>query len=330
MSKMNSFTRRALLAGSALAPALLAGRAHAQTALPDKGLDFLVGFAANDGTDTIARSIAGPIERRVGRRVTVQNRPGNAGATPGELVKKGLSDGSTLAFLSSTTLVSRLLAPDFPFDPFTDLSAISLAGTWPIGFAVSPKIDVRTFDEYLRYLRVDDPNRLKLGSTTGSGFIETFSRMVGKSLGVSFESAPFRGAQPLVNDLSEGRIPAAVAAMVSVIEPHRGKRVRLLMTTSPRRLAVAPDVPTARELGYPGLEDLEWFAFYASAKTPAPLIAEWNHQIRAALGDGDLVSRLAQSGLTVETTSPQQTSKRLTSHLAVWKKNMIDVGLKPI
>jgi tripartite-type tricarboxylate transporter receptor subunit TctC len=325
--KPRFLTRRTVLAGSLVSPALWPGVGRAQTILPDKALTILVGFAANGGTDTIARAIAAPIERRVGRHLSVLTKPGSAGAIPGEMLKKGSADGSTVGFLASTTLVSKLAAADFPFDPLTDVTAISLAGTWPMALAVSPKLGVKTFDEYLRWLRTDDPKRLKLGSTASDTFIEAFSRMVGKALAVTFQPTAYRGTVALTDDLQEGRLPAAVSGIVSLLEHHRGGRLRLLMTTSPERLPVAPDVPTARELGYPGLEDLEWFAFFASAKTPAPLIGEWNRQIRAVMADKELTAQLTEIGLTVLTSTPEEAAARVAGHLKVWKDHMQDVGM---
>jgi tripartite-type tricarboxylate transporter receptor subunit TctC len=328
--KTRKLTRRTLLAGGVLAPALLPNFSRAQTRLPDKGLEFLVGFVANGGVDVVARAIAAPLERRTGRHITIQNRPGKAGAVPGEIVKRSAPDGTTLAFLSSTTLVSRLNQQDFPFDPMRDLTAISLAGTWPIGLAVSSKTDIRTFDEYLKWVWRDDPKHLVLGSTASDTFIDAFSMMVGKSLGVKFQPAAYRGAQPMVNDLSEGRLSAAVSATASLMEGHRSNRLRLLMTTSPKRLSAAPEVPTARELGYPGLEGLEWFAFFAPAKTPAPLITEWNSQIRAVFTEGELKARLTQLGMTSETSTPEEAAARVVDHLGLWKDRMFDVGMRTI
>ncbi len=326
---MNSafLTRRFLLASGTAAPLLLPRPGRSQTVLPDKALTVLVGFAANGGTDTIARAIVPRIEQRVGRHMTVANHPGAAGAVPGELLKKASADGSTVAFMSSTTLISKLATPDFPFDPLTDVTAISLAGTWPIGLAVSPKLGIRTFDDYLKWLRVDDPKRLKLGSTASDVFIQAFSLMVGKTLGIKFEPSPYRGTVPLTNDLRDGRLPAAASGVVSLLESHRGGGLRLLMVTSPQRLPMAPDVPTARELGYPGLEDVEWFAFFAPARTPAPLIAEWNRQIRIVLTDRELIARVAQTGMTVETSTPEEASARVAGHLDVWKRHLQEVGM---
>ena len=141
---------------------------------------------------------------------------------------------------------------------------------------------------------------------------------------------PFRGAAALVGDLADGRIPAAVSGMVSLLQHHRGGRVKLLMTTGSKRLAVAKEIPTARELGYSGLEVVEWFTYYANAGTAAPLIDEWNRLVRTVLDDGNLKGELTQLGLDVESSTPQEVAARVVSHQKEWKARMQSVGMQPI
>lgn len=321
--------RRSLLTGAALAPALAMPRARAQTTLPDRQVQLLVGFVTGGSTDFIARKIAVPIERRIGRHVTVINRPGGPGAAPGEMLKKDAAEGAVLAFMPSTTLVSSLLTPGFPFDPLTDLAPITLAGTWPIGLAVSPSTGVRTFDDYVKWLNQDDPKRRKLGSTTSDPSVQLIGALIGKEIGVTFEATPYRTSNPMVTDLKDGRLPAAVSGLVSLLEHHRGGKLRLLMTTAPKRLAALPDVPTAREIGYPDLEDVEWFAFFAAAKTPPALINEWNRQISATMADQSLAVELAEFGVSAETSTPEQARERVAGHISMWRVRMIKAGLQP-
>jgi len=323
--------RRSLLAGAAcVAPVLFPSASRAQAILPERGLRILVGFQANGGTDIIARLIATQLQHRLGRRVVVENKPGDAGAMPGELLKKGSTDGSTLAFLASTTLVSRLDQADFPFNPLVDLAPISLAGNWPMGLAVSPRLGISTFDDYLEYLKSDEADRHKLGTTASDAFIRVFNLMFSRDVGITMKGVPFRGAAALVGDLADGRIPAAVSGMVSLLQHHRGGRVKLLMTTSSTRLAVAKGIPTARELGYPDLEVVEWFAYFAKAGTAAAVIDEWNRQVRTVLDDGNLRGELTQLGLDVETSTPQEVAARVVSHQKAWKARMQSVGMQPI
>ena len=157
-----SFRRRSLFG---LAAAAAATPARAETLLPNKTLRLLVGFQANGGTDIICRLIAAQLERRLGRRVVVENKPGGSGGLPGQLTASSAPYGTTLAFLASTTLVAKLGPTEYPFDPQGDLTPISLAGTWPMGLAVSPRIGVGTFAEYLAWLKSGDAERQRFGNT---------------------------------------------------------------------------------------------------------------------------------------------------------------------
>jgi len=324
--------RRRLMALSTAfaAPTVVAPRAHGQTVLPERGLRILIGFQANGGTDIIARLIATQLQRRLGRHVVVENKPGDSGAVPGELVKKGPQDGSTLAFLASTTLVSRLGQVDFPFNPLVDLDPVSLAGNWPMGLAVSPKLGISTFQDYLKYLKSDEPDRDKLGTTASDAFVQAFNLTFSKEVGVPMKGVPFRGAAAMVSDLADGRIPAAVSGIVSLLQHHRGGRLKLLMTTGDKRLAVAKEIPTTRELGYGGLEVVEWFAFFVRAGTAAPLIAAWNNQIGAILEDRNIQGELAQLGLEVQSSTPQEVTARIISHQKAWKARMEAVGMRSV
>lgn len=321
--------RRRSFLGLAAAAAASSG-ARAQTTLPDKTLRLLVGFQANGGTDVIARQIATPLERRLGRRVVVENKPGDSGGLPGQLVMKGPPDGTTLAFLASTTLVAKLGPTEFPLDPLADLAPVSLAGTWPMGLAVSPKIGVSTFPEYLAWLKSGEAERQTFGNTASDAFINAFNRLFSTALGVTMHAVTYRGTGPMVNDLAEGKIPAAVSGIVSLLEHHRGRRLKLLMTTGTKRLAVAKDIPTARELGFGGLEVDEWFAFFANVATPEPLIGEWNRHIRIVLADPNLVGSLAQIGMEAASSTPQEARDRVARHLKEWRERMVAVGIQPV
>jgi tripartite-type tricarboxylate transporter receptor subunit TctC len=313
------------------APALLAAGAHAQSAFPERAIRIMVGFQANGGTDIIARLIATQLQRRLGRQVAVENKPGDSGAIPGELLKRGSTDGSSLAFLASTTLVSRLGEANFPFDPLVDLAPVSLGGNWPIGLAVSPKLGISTFDEYLKWLKSGDAaDRHKLGNTASDAFIQAFNLMFSHALGITMKAATYRGALPMVNDLAEGRLPAAVSGVVSLLQHHRGGRLKLLMTTGAKRLAAGKEIPTARELGYAGLELEEWFAFFAKAGTAQKTIDAWNDQIRFVLDDRGLQNELVQLGLDIETSKPQAVVARVQEHQKAWKARMQAVGMQTV
>jgi len=327
----SSLRRRFLLAASAMAvPSLLGSRALGQTILPDKTLHILVGFAPGGGADQMARAIASPLERRLGRHVFVENRPGGTAAIPGELLASGPRDGSSIAFLASTTLASKFVVNAFPFDPLTDVTPICIAGNVPTGLAVSPRIGVANLADYLSWMKEGGADRRRIGNTSSSAFVEVFTKLIGRESNVTLEIVPYRGSAPMVNDLASGRLPACVTAITSLLEHHRGGRVRLIMSSGRQRSAVAPDVPTAAELGYPNLEVWEWFGFFAAAGTPDSIIDEWNKRIIAVLGDREVKAELTQLGLDVAPSTPAEARARLASYLIEWKKRLEEVGMSTV
>jgi tripartite-type tricarboxylate transporter receptor subunit TctC len=322
----------ALLRRTALGLAAAAGAtaARGQTIIPDGTIDVLVGFQSTGGPDVIARRIAAELERGLGRRVVVENRSGSAGALPGRLLQRQPADGTTLALMASTSFVARLVERDFPFDPIADLAPITMVGTWPIGLAVSPRTGVTSFAEYLGWLKAGGPERARIGNLVPDAFIEAFDRLLSREFGVSVRGAPVPGAGAMVNELADGAFPAVVAGLTSLLEHHRGRRLRLLMTTGPERSAVAPDVPTARELGLSRLQIVEWYGFFARSGTPQPLIEEWNRRIGAVLRNPALAGELEQMGLEIAPSTPEELAMRLSRHLKEWETHFDNVGLKPV
>jgi len=302
---------------------------RAQSTLPDRDLDILIGFLGGAGTDTSARLIAAELQRRLGRRVSVQVRPGESGTIMARLLKQSPADGSVIGFIPSTTLAARLVIKNASFDPANDLAPLSMAGTFSLGFAVSPKIGVSTFQEYLEWAKSGDSRRRRLGNTASDAFITVLDLIIGRALGLTLEPVAYRGASPMVKDLEDGRLPAAVASITSLLEHHRGGRLKLLLTSGTHRLRKATDIPTARELRFPDLEMREWFAFFGPPALPAPLVDEWNKQLRAALSNSDLAGELAQFGLDVNTSTPQELALQVKQILAAWSARIREAGIQP-
>jgi tripartite-type tricarboxylate transporter receptor subunit TctC len=143
--------RRSLAALGALvaAPAMVPLRVQAQTTLPDTPLRILVEYSAGGGSELIARVIATRLELRVGRRVTVDNKVGSTDVSAGDFLKKGLKQGSAVAFLPSTTLATTAAGKIFPFDSQSELVPLTVAGTLQLGLAVASAAGIPTFADYV-------------------------------------------------------------------------------------------------------------------------------------------------------------------------------------
>ena len=325
------FGRRRLFAapGGLAVPASAVNLANGQEALPDKTIQIFIGFEPGGGVDSIANAIAAQLERRLGRHVAVESRTGSFGALPGDVVRKGPADGSQLALLSSTTLIARLASKDFPYDPVNDLAPLTEVGAFAISFAVSPTIGVESFADYIQWLKSGDKRRRRIAVSSNTAFVRVLDTLLAQSLGEPLEPVPYRGAVPMLNDLQEGRIAAGITAVTALLPAHRGGRCRILFVSGNKRLAVAPTIPTALELGYSRLDFEEWFAFFAARATPPAIVAAWNRTLRAAIEDPSVAGELSPLGLNVETTTPDALAAHIAAHIQEWEARMKSAGLQP-
>ena len=316
--------------GALAAPLIIPGATRAQSVLPAKSVRIFVGFEPGGGADLTARAIAIQVERRLSRHVIVENKTGFTGGVPGELLKKAPPDGSQLALLSSTTLIAKLATRDFPFDPLKDVAPVIQVGDFPIAFAVSRKLGVSTFEEYLKWLKEGDASRRRIAVASNVTFVQVLNILLSKAIGVTLEPVNYRGPIAAVSDVEQGRIPASVNTVTSLLPAHRGGRVRILMTTGAKRLQVANDIPTASELGFPKLDMREWFAFFAPPATPSAVISEWNRRFSLAIGDAAVGDVLRPLGLEIETSTPAELAARVASHQMEWEARMRTVGMEPV
>lgn len=325
--------RRSLLAlgasgaGASLPPAT----AIAQPAIPDKAVRLLVGFGTGGGIDLVARQLAPQLERRVGRHVSVENRPGGTGALAGEALRKGPNDGSHLALMPSTTIAARLVSNAYPFDPLVDVAPITTVASFAMAVAVSPRIDVSTFEDYLKWLKGGDGERNRLGTVALSdAFIELFGKMLTRELGTAMSIVGFRNSSGMFNDLESGRLPAVVAAVPSLLSGHRGGRLKILVVTGRTPVRVAPRLPTAAQLGLNGFDLREWYAFFTGGLAPHVAVDAWNGHMRAVIEDAQMKTQLTQLGLDVETSTPEECTGRIADYLRLWKSRLETFGVASV
>lgn len=324
---MTRITRRTALtlAGAALAaPAV----ARADTALPDKTLKILVGFPAGGGSDVMARFIAEAIKQRTGRNIIIDNKAGASGTIAGEALKNSPPDGTTICYMPSATVVQKLTMASIPFDPQTDIAPITLAGTVQTAFCVSPTLGVSSLKEYIEWLK-KNPTRNNFGTTALGSFTHFFGVMAGQAIGIPLEPVPYRGAAPLVADLQGGHVPAGCGGLTDFLEHHRAGKVKIIFTSGARRASSAPDIPTGSELGYPSLNILGWYVFFAPPKTPPALIEAWGTELRAVLKLPEIEKKMTEFGLDVETSTPEQVSRRMAADFKRWKEILDSIGYKP-
>ncbi len=245
-----------------------------------------------------------------------------------EQLKNAPPDGTTVMFTPSATLVARLTSESVAFDPQKDFATTGLIGTVQTAFAVSPTLGVGTFPEYVEWLK-RNPTRTSFGTTALGSFTHFVGVMLGNAAGIKLEPVPYRGAAPLVADLSGGHIPAGCGGLTDFLEHHRGGKLRVVVTAGGRRAQAAPDIPTAQEIGYKDILIEGWYTFFVPARTPQPIIDAWNSELTAVVNDPAIRERLVTLGLDPQPGPPDAFAERMVSDLGRWKQIIDAIGYKP-
>ena len=228
----------------------------------------------------------------------VENRAGG-NATIGVLaVAKSLPDGYTVLLGSNSTHIFQpTMMRSAPYDPVKDFVPIAtLAASWTC-FAVSPSLGITTLKELVDYARAN-PGKLT-HAIRGIGDVshmagELFKQLTGKP---DIINVPYSAMATAVKDLMSGdlnmTLPLTTAALV---ELHNAGKIRLLAINSPKRLSIAPTIPTAVEAGIPDMLAAEYFYLFAPAGTPVPILQRFNDEISVAMENKEFRDRLTQAG----------------------------------
>ena len=217
---------------------------------PQRTVRFIVPVGASTATDTSARLFGEQLAKRWNQPVIIENRPGGEGLT-GVVNFVGMRDDHALlySFLAPFT-VFPLQQAKLPFDPAVDLVPIASAVDIIAALSVSTTLKINSLQELVAYARA---NPGKLNYYTGSGVFTLILEGFAKSAGLNMVQVSYRQSHLAVMDLAEGRIQVMLSTLTNALPQVQAGKVKLLAITNSKRTAVAPDVPTVVEAGYPAL-----------------------------------------------------------------------------
>jgi tripartite-type tricarboxylate transporter receptor subunit TctC len=117
---------------------------------------------------------------------------------------------------------------------------------------------------------------------------------------------PYKGSAPLITDLLGSHIATAFDNYVPGMEQVKAGKLRVLATTSGKRLAAAPDIPTVAEAGVPGYDIRLWLGVFAPVGTHKDVIVRLNAEINRALALPDVRKAIFETGGDIELMTPEQ------------------------
>ena len=314
------------LASGAVALPALSRIASAQT-YPTRPVRLVVGFAAGQAIDILARLIAQSLSERFGQQFIVENRPGGGGNIATEAVVRAPPDGYTLLAVGSNNMINATLYEKLNFDFIRDIALVASIYRVPQVMEVNPSFPAKTLPELIAYAKAN-PGKINFASAGNGSVAHVTAELFKMMASVNMQHVPYRGAAPALTDLLGGQVHLMFDNMPSSIEHIRAGRLRPLAVTATARLEGLPDVPTVADF-LPGFETSAWAGIGAPKNTPAEIIDQLNRETNAALADPKLKARVADLGGMVFPLSPAEYEKRVAEETEKWGKVVKFSGARP-
>jgi tripartite-type tricarboxylate transporter receptor subunit TctC len=315
---------------SALVVWALPGSVFAQT-YPSKPIKLIVPFPAGGTTDIVARIVAQRMSESMGQPVLVDNRGGAGGAIGADLVAKAAPDGYTILMHNITfplSSVAQALNNRSPFNVDTDFAGVSIAVYVPFVWTANPGIPAKDLRELANLLQNNKSLKYNYGSTGPGSAMHVLGESFKRDAKIEMEHVPYRGAAPLKQELLSGRIQVGGDQLSSSLAEIKSGSLRALATTASKRIAGLPDVPTVRELGFPGLELEGWNGVFAPAKTPKDIIDRLQREIAAAVRNPEVAKRLIDLGADPVGSSPAEQDAILKQQMDQFRAVIRDMKLE--
>ncbi len=322
------FRRRGLLLA---APAILAATPRAGRAqdFPNRPVSIVVASPAGGGTDFSARLLAEPLAQRLGVPVVVENRPGGNGTIGLLHTARSRPDGHTLTVGYSGTMTGRpAVEGTGDLDPQRDFAPVAQLTDTPQVMMVHPSVPARTLQEFVAHAK-ERPGRLNYGSAGNGSLHHLGGELLKLRTGIDLVHIPYRGTGETISDLLAGRIHFYMNSPPPVIGFLRDGRLRPIATTGQGRHPALPEVPSLPESGLADFPVDVWYALYAPARTPAPIVERLRREVEAVM-TGDAVRRRAEeAGTFAAYADGAAVTQRLKRETDAWIEVVRQTGIRP-
>jgi tripartite-type tricarboxylate transporter receptor subunit TctC len=325
------FDRRDVLKGAlgAAAGAGLgsqSGMAIAQEAWPARPMHVFIGFAPGSGADILCRYFTSKLQDVSGRTVVPENRPGAVGSIAITLAAKGKPDGYSILFTGNTLLVAgRHMLKDFGVDYRRDLVCASGLFETPFVLVVGAKSPAKDVQDLLNQLKSKPQNRY--GYTNPAAMVAGFALKA--YAGVQAEGVSYRTTAEAVGDLEAGMLDYQIMDGTFAVGQARSGKLRILASTTQKRVPALPDTPTMGEQGVPDFEFSPWWAVWLPQGTPQPIAQKLGEMITQIGKTKDAEQFLERIVAMPVIGDPAYVLARLDSDRKRWDKLAAAAGITP-
>ncbi|OIM97318.1 receptor [Polynucleobacter sp. QLW-P1DATA-2] len=291
----------------------------AQSAYPSKTIRLIAPVSAGGGLDNIARAVAERLSKGLGQSVIVDNLSGGGGAIAAQTTAKAAPDGYTLMIAYVGTHGTNPAVRKLNYDAIKDFTPIGMIGATPNVLIVNNKVPAKNVAEFVAYAK-KNPAKLSYGSSGPGTLTHLGMEQFKMAANIFMVHVPYRGIAPAFTDIIGGQTDAMFPTLFAAIPYIQTGRVRALAVTGQKRSPTEPNVPTFKELGYPGFDGQQWYGIAGPANLPEPIVAKINAELNKVLASPEFSEKMASEAMTVMPMTPQQFSNYIKEDIARWTK----------
>ena len=276
--------------------ALLAATAAQAQDYPTKPISMIVAFPPGGVAELVGRPLAASMEKTLGQPVLVINRPGAGGAVGTTVAAKAAPDGYTILMTLSSISIFPVSDPlegkPAPYQ-LSDFMPIALVTADPTVLVVRADSPYKTVQDFVAAAKAN-PGKINYSSSGVYGTLHVAMEMFAGAAGIQLFHIPYQGGGPAVTALLGGQVEALASGPAAAVGQIKAGKMRALAGWGAQRLALMPDLPTFKELGYKDVEFYIWAGVVAPAAIPANVQHKLRAAVRAAVADPQFVSAMAK------------------------------------
>ena len=278
---------------------------------PSKQVRVVVVFPPGGATDIVARIVFQKMSEQLNQSFVIDNRGGAGGMIGAEIVAKSPPDGHTLMVYSQTLLANAHLYQKQPYDALKDFIGITPLTRLVGMLAVHPSMPVRTTKDFIALAKAR-PGEILYGSAGIGAFQHLAMSTFASTIGAKMTHVPYKGGTLAVTGMMGGEIQAILTPIAELYAHLKSERLRPIAVSSDTRTTQFPAIPAIAET-VKGFEFVSWFAAFAPAGTPKPIIDRLNAEIKKAVADPDISAKLSAQVLDPMYMTPEAFAKQIQS-----------------
>ena len=284
---------------------------------PTRPVRIIAPSTPGGAADMFGRLLCDHFSETFRERCFVENRAGAGGLIGTAATAQAAPDGYTLTTSSTAYhVIAPVVSPNPGFDPMKDFTHIAYIGGPPNVFVVNPALGVRSLNELVALGRRGQPiDYVSPGvGTLGHLLAEFFAQKAG----IKVQQIMTKGASQAMMDLISGNVNVGTMTWTSALSQIRAGKVIPIAVTSGARLAEFPDLPTFKDLGYPELTAVSWFALSGPAGLPDEITERLNAAVARMLELPDVRRRLERDAVETRTMTSDEFKRFVVSEIAKW------------